>query len=145
MDTTASLDAPCAPDELFAWIDDLQRYPEWLTIVVTASPTAAGAGEEAAWLVDLRGRLGPFARSKRLRMVRVDCDAPRHVRFERAETDGRRHSPWTLDATVEPLEGGCRLTMTLHYGGGLWAPVLERMLRDEIEQGRARLLALVAA
>jgi hypothetical protein len=35
--------------------------------------------------------------------------------------------------------------MTLHYGGALWGPVLERLLADEIERGRARLLALVSA
>ena len=35
-------------------------------------------------------------------------------------------------------------TMRLHYDGALWGPVLERLLRDEIEQGRGRLLALVS-
>jgi hypothetical protein len=34
--------------------------------------------------------------------------------------------------------------MDLHYGGTLWGPVLERMLRDEIDAGRARLFALVS-
>jgi hypothetical protein len=34
--------------------------------------------------------------------------------------------------------------MDLHYGGGLWGPVLERMLRDEIDASRARLLGLVS-
>ncbi len=34
--------------------------------------------------------------------------------------------------------------MHLHYGGGFWGPVLERLLSDEVEQGRVRLLALVS-
>ena len=38
---------------------------------------------------------------------------------------------------------GARLRMTLHYGGGLFQPVIERVLRDEIERSRQRLLALV--
>src|SRR3954462_11172760 len=33
VDLTATLDAPCGPEELFAWVDDLGRYPAWLTIV----------------------------------------------------------------------------------------------------------------
>jgi len=35
--------------------------------------------------------------------------------------------------------------MTLHYGGGLFQPMVERVLRDEIERSRQRLLALVSA
>ena len=37
---------------------------------------------------------------------------------------------------------GSRLTVHLHYGGGLWGPVLERLLTDAVERSRARLLAL---
>ncbi len=36
------------------------------------------------------------------------------------------------------------LTMDLHYGGRLWTGgVLERVLREQIQSGRARLLELV--
>ena len=68
VDVSADLAAPCTPDELMAWVDDLERYPSWLAIVTSASPAAAVDGDAGpAWLVDLRGRLGPLARSKRLR------------------------------------------------------------------------------
>jgi hypothetical protein len=135
VDVTATLDAPYPPDAVFAWVADLDRYPAWLDIV----PRAALDGDDA-WLVVLRGRLGPLARSKRLRMRRVALDAPRSVRFERDERDGRHHSPWVLAAEVEPIESGSRLTMRLHYGGSLFGPVLERLLGDEIERSRSRLL-----
>jgi uncharacterized protein YndB with AHSA1/START domain len=145
VDVHATLDAPCAPDALFAWVDDLGRYPQWLDIVPRAEPTASADGDPGpAWLVDLRGRLGPLARSKRLRMVRAEVEPGRRVRFERREHDGRSHSPWVLEATVEPHGDGSRLSMHLHYGGGLWGPVLERMLGDEIERSRPRLTQLVA-
>jgi hypothetical protein len=49
-----------------------------------------------------------------------------------------------LRAAVEPIAAGSHLEMRLHYGGGLWASMLERMLRDEIDQSRARLLELVS-
>jgi hypothetical protein len=34
--------------------------------------------------------------------------------------------------------------MRLHYGGRLWMPVLDRLLADEVERSRPRLLARVA-
>ncbi len=94
--------------------------------------------------MDLRGRVGPLARSKRLRMTRTTLEPEHLVVFERDERDGRHHSPWVLRAVVEPADAGSRLEMSLHYGGGLWASMLERMLRDEIDQSRARLLELVS-
>ena len=144
MDVTATLDAPCDPSELFPWIDDLARYPEWLDIVPRAVAVAPHPDDPGpAWSVDLRGRLGPFARAKRLRMVRTTSEGPHRVRFERAEHDGRQHSPWVLDADLNPHDGGTRLTMRLHYGGRLWMPALDRLLADEIERSRPRLLARV--
>lgn len=142
MDVVASLEAPCAPAALFPWIDDLARYPEWLDIVPRASAADPHPGDVGpAWSVDLRGRLGPFARAKRLRMVRTAHDADRHARFERVEHDGRDHSPWVLDAEIVADAAGSTLTMRLHYGGRLWMPALDRLLTDEIERSRPRLLA----
>jgi hypothetical protein len=143
VDVTAILEAPCSREVLFEWVSDLTRYPKWLDIVPRAVP--ADDGDDApAWTIDLRGRLGPFARSKRLRMVRTRNDVPDKVVFERRERDGRSHSPWLLEATVaDSDDGGSRLTMHLHYGGGLWGPVVERLLSDEIERSRPRLLALL--
>ncbi|HEY6532263.1 MAG TPA: SRPBCC family protein [Acidimicrobiales bacterium] len=145
MDVVADLDAECPPDRLREWIRDLDRYPSWLSIVPRAElePSADGAdvGEEA-WSVELRAKVGPLARSKRLRMVRT-VDELDHVRFERAELDGKQHSPWVLDARIAPTEKGSRVTMTLHYGGRLGGGVVERLLGDEIEASRPRLRALV--
>ena len=138
MDVTADLDTPHPPARVFALVEDLERYPSWLDIV----PRVVAEGD-GAWLVDLRGRLGPFARSKRLRMVRTHHDAPHAVRFERDQRDGRSHSPWVLDASVEPRGDGSRLTMHLHYGGGLFGPVLEKVLGDEIARSRPRLLRVL--
>lgn len=145
MDVTADLVAPCTPAELFAWVEDLGRYPQWLDIVPRAVPVDPHPDDPGpAWSVDLRGRLGPFARSKRLRMARTVSE-PDRVRFERVEHDGRQHSPWVLAAEVTPDGDGARLRMHLHYGGSLVGPLIERLLADEIERSRPRLLALVAS
>ncbi len=138
MDVVASLGAPHPPARVWAVVSDLGTYPSWLEIVPRAVP-----GDDGSWQVDLRGRLGPFARSKRLRMVRTVADAPTTAVFERQELDGRQHSPWVLRAEVEPDGEGSQLTMRLHYGGSLWGPVLERLLGDTIERSRSRLLAVL--
>jgi hypothetical protein len=145
MDTTSTLDAPCAPDRLWSAVADLAGYPGWLAIVAAAVPAEAAEGDGGpAWAVELRGRLGPLARSKKLRMVRTVADAPGRLRFERRELDGRAHSPWVLDAEITPRPDGSRLTMRLHYGGALGGATLERMLAAEIDRSRPRLLALLA-
>jgi hypothetical protein len=147
MDVRADLTAACDPGELFAWVDDLGRYPEWMRLAhsVTPLPDDESAEVLPAWSVELRARLGPLARSKRLRMVRTVHDVPDRVVFERRESDGRRHSPWVLDVRLSPRPNGeVRLDMHLHYGGGLWTGgVLERVLSDEIDRGRDRLLSAV--
>lgn len=145
MDLTATLDAPCSTEQLFAAVDDLAAYPEWLTIVTRAVPAETADGDPGpAWSVDLRGRLGPLARSKRLRMVRTEYEPATRIRFERRELDGREHSAWVLEAAVAANgDTASELTMHLHYGGSFGGSILERMLRDEIDSSRPRLLALV--
>lgn len=147
MDVTVSLDAPCPVEQLFAWVDDLGCYPRWLELVPRAERAPAVEGDPGpAWLVDLRAKLGPLARSKRLRMVRAVHEPPRRVRFERLEHDGRVHSAWVLEADVEPVGvGASRLHMGLHYGGALFGPPLEKLLHDEIARSRPRLLAVLEA
>ncbi|MEJ7582820.1 MAG: SRPBCC family protein [Acidimicrobiales bacterium] len=144
MDVSADLDAPCPAEELYAWVGDLGRYPSWLDIVARAEPTGVAASDPGpAWSIDLRGRLGPLARSKRLRMVRTVDQAPFTAMFERREDDGRSHAAWVLRAEIAVTADGSRLTMHMHYGGALWGPVIERLLGDEIGQSRTRLLACI--
>ena len=97
-------------------------------------------------MVDLRGRVGPFTRSKRLRMARTFLQAPNRVLFEREELDGKEHSAWVLRAALEAAGAdACTLRMELHYDGSLFGPVLERVLGDTIERSRPRLLQVLEA
>lgn len=144
MDITADVDAPCSPPALFEWVSSLDTYDRWLDIVPATSPAEAHPDDEGpAWFVTLRGKVGPLARSKRLRMVRTVHEPPRRVVFERREHDGRDHASWILAASVVGDDARSVLTMDLHYGGSLWVPLLDRVLRGEIEQSRHRLRALV--
>jgi hypothetical protein len=156
MDVYASLEAPCDADVLFGLVDDLAKYPYWVDLVHRADPVVEDTwdvvSDNPAWHVELRARVGPLARSKRLRMKRTEHDSTtRHVVFTRSEADSRRHSAWVLTADVTsaagaPLTSASALNMHLHYGGGLWTGgVLERALADQITNGRARLVALASA
>jgi len=140
MDLTATLDASCSLEQLRIWVGDLSRYPEWLSIVPRA--VLEEGSDPSAWAVELRAKVGPIARSKRLRMIRT-IDEPSHIRFEREEIDGRSHAPWVLDAQLESDAVGTRLTMGLHYGGSFGAGLFERLLNDEIESSKQTLRSLV--
>jgi hypothetical protein len=148
VDVTATLAADVGAADLFRVVEDLGTYPSWLDIVPRAEPVdASDADEGPAWSVDLRGQIGPLRRSKRLRMVRTACEPDELVRFERRELDGRSHSAWVLEARLrEPGGAGtgrAELVMRLHYGGSLWVPMLDRLLADEIERSRPRLVRVV--
>jgi hypothetical protein len=134
-----TLEAPCAPGQLFPWVANLDRYQQWLTIVDQVEVDGVG------WFVELKGKLGPFARSKRLRMERTVLQPDAQAVFERRETDGRTHALWKLEATVAQVPAGSKLAVTLRYDGTLWGSVVERLLQDEIESAKARLLALVTS
>lgn len=123
---------------VFGYVQDLTTYPRWFTIVDRVAPAADG--DETGWEVDLAARLGPFKRTKRVRMARTEIDlAERRVRFERLELDARPHSAWVLAARVEEHPSGCRLHMHLHYGGVGWVPGLDLILREEAKRAGARL------
>lgn len=154
MDVAASMTCESSVERVAEVVSDLILYPQWLDIVSAVEPADETAVEPAnsrvgnagpAWLVTLRGQLGPLRRSKRIRMVAVAQSEPTRFRFERAELDGRAHSPWTMQAELSGADGAVELTIELHYGGSLWIPLLDRVLADEIVRAKPRLAELLAA
>jgi len=139
LDATADLDLD--RDRVFAALEDLATYPHWLTIVGAARPAPAHADDVGpAWSVELVGRIGPFTRTKRVRMVRTACDTTAGtVRFERVEHDGRTHNRWILTAEATPRDGRTRVHVHLHYGGGRTLPGADLLLRQEANRAGERL------
>ena len=145
MEITERLVMPCGPADVYDHIHDLERYPAWMRLVHAATPVVDPL-DRPAWTVELRARVGPFARSKRLRMVRSEAVPDQIVAFERAELDGRVHARWALRAELEPTSGGSELTMRLSYGGSLWTGgLLDRVLEEEVKRGSAALISVVRA
>lgn len=160
MDLEASLRTAATPADVLAFVAELDKYPRWMSLVHSA--TRVAGAPEPTWDVELRAKVGPFARSKRLRMVRTTFevgDATRIV-FERRETDGRQHAAWRLAVTVQrdsALAGGTttpgssvagatgtHLAMQLHYDGRFFVSVVESILQQNIDAGRKRLGELLA-
>ena len=144
MDLHAAADLVADRAAAFAALEDLATYPHWLSIVAAAIPAAPDG--EAAWLVDLRGKVGPFTKTKRVRMVRTGHDpAAGTVRFERRELDGRHHNPWILTGRATDRPGGrSHVKVHLHYGGGRTLPGADLLLRQETRNAGRRLDAYLA-
>jgi hypothetical protein len=118
MHFTAGLSTGAGPADLLTWVDDLTMYPQWLSLVASVAAEDSSSGAAEAWKVELRARVGPLARSKRLRMVRTKVSEHGAV-FERHESDGRSHSAWVLRADVVATEAGSDLIMTLEAEFGV--------------------------
>jgi carbon monoxide dehydrogenase subunit G len=119
-------------------VADLARYVEWMPMVHDVEPAGDGG-----WNVELRAKVGVFARSKRLRMKRT-VNTPQQIVFEREEIDGRRHSPWKMSVALQAAEVGCVVTVDLSYGGNLWtAGILDRVLAAQVDAGKTGLVRVV--
>lgn len=145
-------------DELFAVVSDLTTFPAWIELVhrVEPIPDLEGpARERPEWWVTLRAQIGPLARSKRLRMARTvhvppgsGPDQRGHVRFDRSETDGRDHAPWTMEVIVIGLDGAphrSRADCRLHYGGSMWTGLLDGHLDASARRSTEALRDIAAA
>jgi hypothetical protein len=131
---SVSVDSPT--EVVMPIVADLATYPDWLGLVHLAAPIP---GEEGVFLVTLRAKIGPLARSKKLRMVRTEYNN-HAVRFERDETDGREHSNWVMAVTAESSpKSGTDLEITLSYDGDLWSAPLEVILDSQSGKAGKRL------
>ncbi|NNF53706.1 MAG: hypothetical protein HKN03_04600 [Acidimicrobiales bacterium] len=130
MDQTFSAIVPAPLRCVQAALADLRSYQHWLDMVDEVEVADSAQGDPGpAYFVTLIAKLGPFARRKRLRMVRTES-GPEGATFERREIDGRDHSPWVLGAkaTGRPTT----VAMRLAYGGSLWSDALGSVLEAQV-------------
>lgn len=138
MNYSSSIDLPYAIEFVRPFVEDLSAYPAWMPMVHTVSVV-----DEEVWAVELRAKVGVFARSKKLRMRRSMNDENVIV-FERDEDDGRQHSPWVMRVLLSPTASGTTVTIDLSYGGTLWtAGILDRVLASQVDAGKAGLVKAV--
>lgn len=138
MKYSSSVDLAVPPESVHPYVSDLARYPQWMALVHSAESCG-----DHVWNVELRAKVGVFARSKRLRMRRTMDDGTVVV-FERDENDGRNHAPWVMRVTLVPTAAGSSVQIDLSYGGNLWtAGVLDRVLASHVDAGKSGLAQLV--
>ena len=130
------VDLDGSPEQIFATLADLANYQNWLGFIDTVDTD----GGDTFWIVTLRAQVGPFARLKKLRMVRVEEDFPELIRFSRKETDSKDHSDWDLHVTINEKESvGCSVQMVVSYSGGFWSVPLQAVFTSHVETAKVRL------
>lgn len=138
MNYTSSVDIDAPLVLVLPHVNSLDNYPIWMPLIHSIE-----ADGSDAWIVELRAKVGVFARSKRIRMRRTTNTDSRVV-FEREENDGRSHSAWILSVDLAETSGKTSVTMHLSYGGTLWtAGVLDRILAAQVDTGKANLVKRV--
>ncbi len=125
-------------DHVVPYVSDLSQYPKWMPLVHSVNEVGP-----STWRVELRAKVGVFARSKRLTMCRTKNTGSEMV-FERQESDGREHAPWVMKVSLVDTDGGCEVEIDLTYGGNLWtAGVLDKILAHQVDLGKKSLAELV--
>lgn len=138
MNYSSSVDLPFTIDVVRPFVEDLASYPTWMPMVHNVASIA-----DDLWTVELRAKVGVFARSKKLRMRR-SMNEENVIVFERDEDDGRQHSPWVMRVMLAPSATGTSVTIDLSYGGTLWtAGILDRVLASQVDAGKAGLARAV--
>lgn len=138
MQYSSSVDLGVSKEHVLPYVSDLSQYLLWMPLIHGVEPLGEGV-----WKVELRAKVGVFARSKQLTMVRTTQTDDRLV-FERQEDDGRTHAPWTMEVALADTPRGCTVTIHLTYGGNLWtAGVLDKILAHQVDLGKKSLAELV--
>ena len=143
MNLSASIQINRAPEEVFAFISDVNNMPRWVTGVTKARLLSSGMAEGARFQLDYRQGW----RSDSVELEVVEFDAPRTV-----STKAIR-GPFQFAGTVEveAVEGGTRVTNTIEadadslstkFATVLLGPLLLRSMRNRL---RRELDALSAA
>ena len=130
------------PEEVFAYLDEVERHPEWQQQLVSArreSEGPVGVGTRVRETRRLGGRVqeGTYEVSEH--------DPPRLVAFRGVDGPVRAVGRVVL----EPLDGGSRsrLTLTLdfegHGAGRLLLPLVRSQARTQVVKDGERLKALL--
>ncbi|MDG2301845.1 MAG: hypothetical protein P8L22_08725 [Acidimicrobiales bacterium] len=133
------VDLDGSPQQIFGVLKDLEAYENWLGFVDSIE-TLEAEGDLPCWQVTLRAQIGPFARLKQLRMVLIEDEAPRIIRFVRRETDGKEHSDWELSVLIDGRAGSSSsVSMELSYSGKFWSLPLQSVFNSHVDAAKSLL------
>ena len=138
-----SIEIDRRPEDVFAYLDDVERHGEWQEQIVDVQPQ----GEQ------------PMGVGKRVRETRRVPGGDRSMTYEITEHDPPRQSSFrVLDGpvravgtvTIEPLDGGSRsrVTITIDFqghglAGKVLLPVARGQARKQIPRDQAKMKELL--
>lgn len=135
---TITIDGPI--DEVFAYLSDVERHPDWVGTVITTKKTSDGPMGLGATFLEEGKVLG-----KRAEITwEITAYEPPHTIQQRMQL-GQAHA--VLTATLEASNGGTKVTI-LQEGdtGGLFKladPIVGRLLNKQLATDLETLKALI--
>ena len=135
---TESIEIDRRPEEVFAYLDQLDRHGEWQGTIVSTRVETEGPTRVGSRAVDKRKVPGG---PRDIPYEVTEHDPPRKVSFRGVEGPVRPVGT----VTVEPLDDGSRSRVSLQFDlhghgiGKLFAPFARRQAAKQIPQDQARL------
>lgn len=127
------------PEDVFAYIDDLERHGEWQEDIVSVRIEGEGTTKVGTRAVEVRKMAG---REQKVTYEITEHNPPRSFAFR--GTDGPIRP--VGKGTIEPLDGGERSRFTIEFdfdahgiGGKLLRPVALAQAKKAIPKGQQRL------
>jgi uncharacterized membrane protein len=136
-----SIEINRSPEDVFAYLDELDRHEEWQENLVTTSDVTPGPVHVGTRATDLRRTPGGMKVKSTYEIV--EYDPPRRTRFQ--GVNGPVRVVGTV--TVEPLEGDTRSKVTVELDfrgrgiGKLLAPLARRQAARLVPADQQRLKA----
>jgi uncharacterized membrane protein len=138
-DIRESVEISRRPEDVFAYLDDLQRHGEWQEQIVDAQVEPAGPTHVGTRATETR-RMG--GREQKISYEITEHDPPQTFAFR--GTDGPLRA--NGKGTVEALEGGARARVTIELDfeahgilGKLLRPLALGQARKQVPKDQARL------
>ena len=121
-----SVEIARSPEEVFAYLDDLERHGEWQSAIVSSKRETDGPTGVGTRATDVRRVPG---RTQSVTYEIIEHDPPRKVVFRGVSGPVRPRGT----VTVEPAgEGGSRVTIELDLeGNGLLGAILAPLARNQ--------------
>ena len=134
-----SIEINRTPDEVFAYLNQLERHGEWQQAIVSTSGVTSGPVGVGTQATDLRR--GPGGMKISVTYEIVEFDPPRRTRFKGVNGPVRVVGA----VTVEPVDDGAKSKMTLELDfegrgiGKLLAPMARRQAAKLVPGDQQRL------
>jgi hypothetical protein len=126
------VDLKNSSEQVFSTLENLKAYENWLGFIYVVEELDTDGGDPC-WDVTLRAEIGPFARLKKLRMVRVLSEPHKEIRFARRESDGKVHSDWSLSVKIKGEDTDrCTAFLEVAYSGRFWSKPLQGVFNSHV-------------